>query len=129
MILRLVRWWPIEFVGLVVLNVDAGLAAMCETKHFIAVSAEHCHAMILVTGATGQLGTLVLQQLKAAAPKASIGALVRRPEAAAELEYVNGEPDTRFGRLRARSSSNLTNYRRTRGRGSLQLDRAFVGAV
>ena len=40
----------------------------------------------LVTGATGQLGTLVLQQLKAAAPKASIGALVRRPEAAAELE-------------------------------------------
>ncbi|MBE9635839.1 NAD(P)H-binding protein [Salipiger mangrovisoli] len=40
----------------------------------------------LVTGASGQLGALVLEQLKAAAPDARIGALVRRPEAAAALE-------------------------------------------
>lgn len=40
----------------------------------------------LITGASGQLGALVLQQLKAAAPDATIGALVRRPEAVAALE-------------------------------------------
>lgn len=40
----------------------------------------------LVTGASGQLGALVLQQLKAAAPGARIGALVRRAEAAPALE-------------------------------------------
>ncbi|MCT4371795.1 SDR family oxidoreductase [Yangia mangrovi] len=40
----------------------------------------------LITGATGQLGALVLKQLKAAAPGATIGALVRRPEAAGALE-------------------------------------------
>ncbi|WP_226621453.1 SDR family oxidoreductase [Alloyangia pacifica] len=40
----------------------------------------------LITGATGQLGALVLEQLKAAAPEASIGALVRRPDAAGALE-------------------------------------------
>ncbi|MCA0996390.1 NAD(P)H-binding protein [Alloyangia pacifica] len=40
----------------------------------------------LITGATGQLGALVLEQLRAAAPEARIAALVRRAEAAAALE-------------------------------------------
>ncbi|SDG26509.1 SDR family oxidoreductase [Alloyangia pacifica] len=40
----------------------------------------------MITGATGQLGALVLEQLKAAAPDATIGALVRRPDAASALE-------------------------------------------
>ncbi|SHI68557.1 SDR family oxidoreductase [Wenxinia saemankumensis] len=41
---------------------------------------------ILVTGASGQLGALTIAALKRRAPEARIGALVRRKEAAAELE-------------------------------------------
>ena len=40
----------------------------------------------LVTGASGQLGALVLAGLRAAEPGARIGALVRRPETAPVLE-------------------------------------------
>ena len=40
----------------------------------------------LVTGASGQLGSLVIEALLARVPAAEIGALVRRPEAAAPLE-------------------------------------------
>ncbi|PWR24090.1 NAD(P)-dependent oxidoreductase [Zavarzinia compransoris] len=40
---------------------------------------------MVVTGATGQLGRLVVEQLRAAAPGAHIVALARKPESAADL--------------------------------------------
>ncbi|NIY99688.1 NAD(P)H-binding protein, partial [Salipiger sp. HF18] len=40
----------------------------------------------MVTGASGQLGTLAVDELLAKVPAAEVGALVRRAEAAAPLE-------------------------------------------
>lgn len=48
---------------------------------------------IAVTGATGQLGRLVLQQLRAAAPTDQVLALSRNPGKAAELGFPGREAD------------------------------------
>ena len=52
-------------------------------------------AKYLVTGASGQLGTLVIADLLKKVPAANIVALVRRPESAAAFEAKGIE--VRFG--------------------------------
>jgi NAD(P)H dehydrogenase (quinone) len=47
---------------------------------------------ILITGASGQLGKLVLSELLESTPADQIAALVRRPEAAAEIEALGVTP-------------------------------------